>query len=926
MNHPFIVYLKNKTSLKFEYKSDVSSVVSTDKGYRITFTNGKSYNYGADKVKHYPLITTRENVRIYEKGKLNKKYNTVDNYGRYFIFRDEDNYSYPVENNADIEICDLKKNIAQAESVIDYFKDILKKTGEVSFDIPAEETTTENKNPNQISSEILLKALDGIDLMESRSTLSNYIDGTNPVVSTSKETLIYPFGCNESQKLAVKTTLRNSISIVEGPPGTGKTQTILNIIANLIVQNKTVAIVSNNNSAVFNVREKLEKYDYGMVVASLGNKDNKASFFENVSERTINPDFEISTKRLEDAEKDVRELDSILTTSFQYRNKLATLKTELSDAEIEFSHIKVEQPLDSNIKSVLDKKFYRNLNFDKTLKLKDLISNIDLKTKLSFINKLRFVLQYGLFDFNSISEYSGELPVYVNHKFYELYIAKIENEILDTENWLASHNEEANLKRFIEISKEVLNGALFERYNGLGQATFSVDDYRNQFDDFAKHYPVILSSTLSLHTSIPKGYLFDYLIIDESSQVDIIKSAVCFSCCRNVVVVGDSMQLTHIVDEQSKAAAELFQAKYNISPAYDYVKQNILNSLKTLYGNDIKSVLLKEHYRCHPTIIGFCNKKYYNNKLVVMTGGNNHPFRIIETNISGGRDNHNQRQIDETDSYIRQNYSVDYTKVGVIAPYRNHADMLQKQLPDGAEADTIHKFQGREKDVIIFNTVRNSIEPFIDNPNLINVAVSRAVKEFIVVKPASMELPHGTNIGDMIRYICYTTDPKETIIKGGICSVFDLLYKEYNKVFISFLSSNRKIKGSAAEIIMYKLLSDKILNQPQFSSIDMVREYKLRDLIRNFAPFSEDEIQFIRNNSRLDFLLYNKIDKTPILAIEVDGVSFHDNQLQQERDTKKNHILEIIELPLLRLSTDGHNEEIRIIEALNVTMRQTILI
>jgi hypothetical protein len=193
---------------------------------------------------------------------------------------------------------------------------------------------------------------------------------------------------------------------------------------------------------------------------------------------------------------------------------LATLKTELSDAEIEFSHIKVEQPLNSNIKSVLGKKFYRNLNFDKTLKLKDLLSNIDLKTKLSFINKLRFVLQYGLFDFNSISEYSRKFPVYVNHKFYELYIAKIENEISTIENWLASHNEEANLKRFIEISKEVFNGALFERYNGLGQATFSVDDYRNKFDDFAKHYPVILSSTLSLHTSIPKGYLFDYLIID----------------------------------------------------------------------------------------------------------------------------------------------------------------------------------------------------------------------------------------------------------------------------------------------------------------------------------------------------------------------------------------------------------------------------
>lgn len=919
MARSFIIYLKNKTSLKFEYKSDVSAAVRTDKGYRITFHSGKSYNYGADKVKYYPLITTRENVRIYERGKLNEKYNTVDNYGRYLIFRDEDNYSCPIENNADIEISDIKKDITQTQSVIDYFKEILKKTGEVSFNIPTEEI--ENKNPNQVSSEILLKALDDIDLMESRSALSNYIDGKNPAVNLSKEALIYPFGCNESQKLAVETTLRNSISIVEGPPGTGKTQTILNIIANLIVQNKTVAIVSNNNSAVFNVREKLEKYGYGMVVASLGNKDNKASFFENLSNQRINPDFKISTKRLKDVEMEVRELDSILITSFQYRNKLATLKTELSDAEIEFSHIKVEQSLNPNVKSMLDKKFHRGLNFYKILKLKDLFSNIDLKAKLSFINKIRFILQYGLFDFNSISLYGEEFRIYVNHKFYELYIAKIENEILTIENWLASHNEETNLKRFIETSKEVFNGALFQRYNGLGQVTFSMDDYRNQFDDFAKHYPVILSSTLSLHTSIPKGYLFDYLIIDESSQVDIIKSVVCFSCCRNVVVVGDSMQLNHIVDEKSKAVAELFQTKYNISPAYDYVEQNILNSLKTLYGNNVKSVLLKEHYRCHPTIIGFCNKKYYNNKLVVMTDWNNHPFRIIETNISGGRDNYNQRQIDETDSYIRQNYSADYTKVGVIAPYRNHADMLQKQLPDGVEADTIHKFQGREKDVIIFNTVRSSIEPFIDNPNLINVAVSRAVKEFIVVKPASMELPHGTNIGDMIRYICYTTEPKETIIKGRICSVFDLLYKEYNKVFISFLSSNRKIKGSAAEIIMYKFLDERILTKAQFSSIDMVREYRLRDLIRSFEPFSEEEIQFIKNNSRLDFLLYNKIDKTPVLAIEVDGVSFHDNKLQQERDNKKNHILETIGLPLLRLSTDGHNEEAKIIESLSDAMR-----
>jgi len=919
VSRPFIIYLKNRTSPKFEYKRDVSAVARTGKGYRITFNDGRNYHYGVDKVQYYPLLSTRQDVRIYENGKLNNKYNTVDNYGRYLIFRNKENSSYPVEKNGHIEICNVKKDIVQAKSVISYFKKILGNVGEVSFDIPSEET--ENKNPNQISSEILLKALDEIDLLESRSALSNYIDGTEPTVIDSNETLIYPFGCNESQKLAVETSFRNSISIVEGPPGTGKTQTILNIIANLILQNKTVAIVSNNNSAVFNVREKLEKHGYGMVVASLGNNNNKSSFFENISEQTINPNFELSKERLIKAKNEVRELDSILTTCFEYRNRLATLRTELSDAEIEFNHIKAEQPLGPNVKLILDKKFRRNWNFNKALKLKELLSQVNLENKISFMNKLRLVFQYGLFDFTNINKYSEELHFYTNHKFYELYIAKIENEILEVENWLTFHNEEANLKRFTEISKEVFNGMLFEKYKRLGESSFSVEDYRQHFDDFVKHYPVILSSTLSLRTSIRKGYLFDYLIIDESSQVDIIKSAVCFSCCRNVVVVGDSMQLTHIVDKQSQEAAEQFQKEYHISPAYDYVKQNILSSLKSLYGNNVKSVLLREHYRCHPTIIGFCNKKYYDNKLVVMTHGNNHPFRIIETSISGGRNYHNQRQIDETDLYIRENYAADYTKVGVIAPYRNHADMLQKQLPKGVEADTIHKFQGREKDVIIFNTVRNKIDSFIDNPNLINVAVSRAVKEFVVLKPASMELPHGTNIGDMIRYINYTSNLEETVVKGRVCSVFDLLYKEYNKAFVSFLSSNKHVKGSAAEIIIHKLLTGKILlNNPRFSSIDMVREYKLRDLIRNFEPFTGDEILYIMKNSRIDFLLYNKIDKTPVLAIEVDGVSFHDNELQRERDSKKNHILEILGLPLLRLSTDGHNEEARIIESLNDAM------
>ncbi|MBB2389583.1 AAA family ATPase, partial [Escherichia coli] len=61
--------------------------------------------------------------------------------------------------------------------------------------------------------------------------------------------LIFPFGLNESQLLAVERAFSSQISVIEGPPGTGKTQTILNVVANILIQNKTVAILSNNNSA-----------------------------------------------------------------------------------------------------------------------------------------------------------------------------------------------------------------------------------------------------------------------------------------------------------------------------------------------------------------------------------------------------------------------------------------------------------------------------------------------------------------------------------------------------------------------------------------------------------------------------------------------------------------------------------------------------
>ena len=81
----------------------------------------------------------------------------------------------------------------------------------------------------------------------------------------------------------------------------------------------------------------------------------------------------------------------------------------------------------------------------------------------------------------------------------------------------------------------------------------------------------------------------------------------------------------------------------------------------------------------------------------------------------------------------------------------------------------------------------------------------------------------------------------------------------------------------------------------------------------------------MQHGSHLDFLLYNRMDRSPILGIEVDGVVYHRfNEKQGIRDQKKDHIMELIGIPLLRLSTDGSNEKDRIVYALEQAMQQYV--
>ena len=103
---------------------------------------------------------------------------------------------------------------------------------------------------------------------------------------------------------------------------------------------------------------------------------------------------------------------------------------------------------------------------------------------------------------------------------------------------------------------------------------------------------------------LQKGFLFDYLIIDEASQGDLLSSVLAMSCARKLVVVGDSRQLQQIDEERLFEVSRKLAIKYRIPNSYAYESNSILKSVRESIDN-VPITLLREHYRCAPDIIKF---------------------------------------------------------------------------------------------------------------------------------------------------------------------------------------------------------------------------------------------------------------------------------------------------------------------------------
>ncbi len=107
---------------------------------------------------------------------------------------------------------------------------------------------------------------------------------------------------------------------------------------------------------------------------------------------------------------------------------------------------------------------------------------------------------------------------------------------------------------------------------------------------------------------------------------------------------------------------------------------------------------------------------------------------------------------------------------------------------------------------------------------------------------------------------------------------------------------------------MYHLLN-KVLED--YKDLTFTFRYSVNILIKDKTLLTKEEIKYAsHHNTHIDFLIYNKISKIPLLAVEVDGYKYHkEDNKQKERDILKNNILSKYNIPLIRLTTNGSREE-----------------
>ena len=426
------------------------------------------------------------------------------------------------------------------------------------------------------------------------------------------------------------------------------------------------------------------------------------------------------------------------------------------------------------------------------------------------------------------------------------------------------------------------------------------------FQSLQELFPLAFTSNLSARKTIPDKCQYDLVIVDEASQCSITSLISLLQIAKRICLIGDQNQLSHIVSIDEKLDKRLWEKNVSNSnfTNYSYSKVSAFDcAINSIKNDPNKKHLLSYHYRCAPSIIGFSNQEFYSGKLKIMTtepGHGIHMGGVHFLNVEGTvaeRINFDEINtiVELVDEILINSIDSNQIKsIGIITPFRNQADSIRKAVGKKATVGTIHTFQGGECDAIIFSTViapsstKNQIHFVQSNSKLINVAVTRAKKLLIVVGHERTILNFNGFLTNLVNYIKlnYLKDENKLPVK---MPVFNYSFTE---------SLVRKPLFNIWEKKAYNLLKSK-LSEEYFIIFPKV---PVKDTIFLNLSLSEDLYKYYLM-THFDFVIYDRDSYMPLFAIEDDGLHHRKTDKVISNDSKKNTICEMVNFPLIRISS-----------------------
>ncbi|SOB89032.1 caspase, EACC1-associated type [Streptomyces sp. 1331.2] len=579
--------------------------------------------------------------------------------------------------------------------------------------------------------------------------------------------LVTPLPSNEAQSAVLRSAMTRRLTVATGPPGTGKSQLVANLVATALAAGERVLIASTNNQAVDEVWQRCERLSPGSVVrtgSSWGETDYRGiedatlrkllevpEPFRNL--RTAELEVDVATDRLSKLQKEFAQaaaLERALRQSGEAREQHADrLGLPVGDLGELLATDDLER-LSRKAAGLSRAWFLGERRRKKLLRRIGVESNGQPTSELC----------------SALSDFATTEQGWRRGR--ERALALPNDAVLSE----ALDNVEAGVR---STSSVLLDSAVKTAARTGRQAIIKLLTTR---DANGNDWPAVRSvlsaargwavTSLSARNFPPDAGLFDLVIVDEASQCSIPAVLPLLFRARRALIIGDAMQLPHITKigperESMIRRSSGLRSDWLERHQLAYRRHSAFHAAERAAG---ASLLLDEHFRCHPAIADVSNRLFYDGQLTVLTDVRSRPsldrpaivwsdVRTPATRPRSGGSWVNDGETEMAENFVRsllRDLPAEAT-IGVVTPFKAHEEALQRRLgrtdPARVRIGTVHTFQGGERDVVVFSLVAGGgMHPgavsWVDRQiNLWNVAITRARSHLIVVGNADLWQQRG---------------------------------------------------------------------------------------------------------------------------------------------------------------------------------------